>query len=82
MSGPLTREERKELGKEEIADIDWDNEESLALGERKDPEPRDFEPEDRWAFTREPVTREERKKMVGKLIEVAIKATFKNHIYL
>ena len=64
MSGPMTREERKELEKEGITDVDWDNEESLALGERKDPELRDFEPEERWAFTRDPVTREERKRMV------------------
>ena len=28
------------------------------------------------------MTREERKKMVGKMLEVAIKATFKNHVYL
>ena len=53
-------------------DVDWENEEDLALGERKDPDPRDQEPEGKWVFTREPVSKEERKRMVGKMLEVAI----------
>ena len=32
-------------------------------------------------FTREPITKEEKKKMIGKVIEEAIKVTFSNHTY-
>ena len=81
MSGPMMKEERRDLEKEEVGDIDWECEEELVIGRREDPESKDFEPEDRWAFTREPATREERKKMLGKVIEEAVKVTFCNHVY-
>ena len=53
----------------------------MVVGERGDPDPRDFEPDDRWMYTREPVTKEERKKMVGRILEEAVKVTFRNHVY-
>ena len=59
-----------------------DCEDELVICRREDPESKDFEPEDRWAFTREPINKEERKKMLGKVIEEAIKVTFSNHIYM
>ena len=34
----------------------------------------DKELEDTWVFMREPISKEERRKMLGKIIEVAIKA--------
>ena len=57
MRGPMTREERRELNKERIDDIEWENEESLVLGERKNPDSNYYEPDERWAFTRDLVTR-------------------------
>ena len=35
-----------------------------------------------WKFPRKPVSREERKKLFGKVIEVAVLTTFRNHIYM
>ena len=78
MSRPMTREERRDLEKENVEDIDWDCEEEPVIGRREDPESKDFEPEDRWAFTREPVNKEERKRMLGKVVEEAVKVTFFN----
>ena len=45
----------------------------LILEQENDPELRDFEPDDRWAYTREPISKEERKRMIGKVLEEAIR---------
>ena len=41
----------------------------------------DNEPEGHWVFPRLPATKEERTKLFGKVLEVVITSTFKNHIY-
>ena len=81
MSGPMPKEERRDLEKPSVDEVEWENEDELVIGERGDPDPRDFEPGDRWMYTREPVTKEERKKMVGRILEEAVKVTFRNHVY-
>ena len=84
MSGPLSRDQRKEESekprKENIDDINWENG-GVRIGEKLDEDPEDTEPDSKWLFTREPVSKEEKKRMMGKILEVAIKATFQNHIY-
>ena len=81
MSGPLPRTERLEGRKEELEDVEWEAEDQLQIGARLDQDPQDTEPDSRWVDVREPVSKEERKKVFAKVLEVAIKATFKNHIY-
>ena len=55
--------------------------ERLKVGERLDLEMEDTDPEENWIFPREPVTKEEKKKLFGKVLEVLVKTTFANHIY-
>ena len=81
MSGPMTKEERRELEKASVDEVEWENEDELVIGERGDPEPKDFEPDERWVYPREPITKEERKKIVGRIIEEAMKVTFNSHVY-
>ena len=83
MSGPLKREERREHTEneeEEVDTLEWEMEEELEVGARMDCEP-PKDPESRWQYPRPP-RGQERRKLMGKVLEVAIKATFKNHIYL
>ena len=54
MSGPMTREERKKVDKANVEDVEWEKEELLVLGGRRDVEPGDQEPEGKWVFTRDP----------------------------
>ena len=46
----------------------------------RDLNPKDSEPEDRWMYTREPVTEEEKKKLLAKMLEMEIKTMFSYHI--
>ena len=41
----------------------------------------DNEPEGHWGWPRPPATKEERSKLFGKVLEILIRETFKNHIY-
>ena len=41
----------------------------------------EFEPDEMWMYTREPITKLEKKKMIGKILEEAVKVTFANHVY-
>ena len=79
MSGPLPREDRRDKG----LDVEWDREEELEVGSRQDPEPPKTakDPAKNWTFPGE-VPPESRRKLLGKVIEVAIRTTFSNHVYL
>ena len=52
------------------------------IGERLDCDMEDNELDDNWIFPREPVSKEERKKMFGKVLEILVSTTFANYIYL
>ena len=80
IAGPLKREERRSKVKDDDEDDD-EEDERLEVGEKLDVELEDTDPEDNWIFPREPVTREEKKKLFGKVLEVLVKTTFANHIY-
>ena len=85
--GPLPSQERREQatekvdGKTEVEDVDWDYEDKIQIGSRLDQDPQDTEPDLRWVPVREPASKIERKMVLGKVLEVCVRAIFKNHIY-
>ena len=62
-------------------DQDWEQE--LRIGANQDSEPTqtNSDKEENWSFLAEPGA-SDKKKMIWKVLEVAIKTTFGNHIYL
>ena len=80
VSGPLKKEERRQPDEEGEKDPN-EGEDVIRIGERLDNELDDMESDERWIYPREPVTREERKRMFGKVLEILVTTTFANHIY-
>ena len=72
VSGPLSREERRDPDLGSGGDLDdWDLEEELEVGQRLDTEK-----------DRERPGNINQRRVLGKVIEVAVRTTFKNHIYM
>ena len=67
LAGPLSRWERKQKVEDPTGDLD----------EITAPEPEDT----KWSGLGRRYTREEEKRILAKMIEVAMKATFRNHCY-
>ena len=92
LSGPLPRDSRTDRTQAEdtedpgdlsLEDIEWDREEDLEVGSRQDPEPArtSVDQEEAWIFPGE-LPPPARRKILGKVLEIAVKTTFSNHIYL
>ena len=80
--GPLKKEERRNRKKaEEGRDPDMNGENVPEIGKRLNLEIKDTEPEENWIFPRSAITKEERKRLFGKELEVVIATTFLNHKY-
>ena len=76
----MGRQERKdtEQSKDQVS---WEQEDDLTIGERLDLESWDNEPEGHWIFPRLPVTKKERSRLFGRVLEVVITAMLKNCLH-
>ena len=82
MAGPLPRTSRTDSGPStELGDEAWLREEELDIGSRQDPEPTLLDNDHNWTFPGE-LTPEAKRLVLRKVLEVAMRTTFSNHIYL